>query len=296
MSEHLWALVLAAGEGSRIRHLTTDAQGRSVPKQYASLDGEASMLRQTLDRATRIVPRERVAVVVARQHQDFWTRELADLPPWNVIVQPRNRGTGLGLLLGLLHTQLRSPRCGVLVLPSDHHVADESALREDLLRAVEHAGRPEGRPTLLGVTPERAEGGLGWILTKMEAGSHTRNVVGFVEKPASAVARRLASGGALINSMILAADGRALLDLFQDAAPRTLELLREHLAASEGRTDALDALYEDLPTCDFSRDILERVADRLAVAPARACGWMDIGTPDRLGRVLHLHPPSACVA
>ena len=296
MSDRLWVLVLAAGEGSRIRHLTTDSNGRSVPKQYASLDGEASMLRQTLDRATRIVPRERVAVVVARQHQDFWTQELADLPPWNVIVQPRNRGTGLGLLLGLLHTQLRSPRCGVLVLPSDHHVADESALREDLLRAVEHAGQPEGRPTLLGVTPERAEGGLGWILTRREAGSHTRNVVGFVEKPAPAVARRLASDGALINSMILAADGRALLDLFQDAAPRTLDLLREHLTASEGRTDALDTLYEDLPTCDFSRDILERVADRLAVAPARACGWMDIGTPDRLNRVLHPQPASACVA
>jgi mannose-1-phosphate guanylyltransferase len=82
MSEHLWALVLAAGEGSRIRHLTTDAQGRSVPKQYASFNGGASMLRQTLDRAMRLVPRERVAVVVARGHREFWARELADLPPW----------------------------------------------------------------------------------------------------------------------------------------------------------------------------------------------------------------------
>jgi CTP:molybdopterin cytidylyltransferase MocA len=43
MSQHLWALVLAAGEGRRIRHLTTDAAGRSVPKQYASLDGEVSI-------------------------------------------------------------------------------------------------------------------------------------------------------------------------------------------------------------------------------------------------------------
>ncbi len=150
MSERLWVLVLAAGEGSRIRHLTTDANGRSVPKQYASLNGETSMLRQTLDRAERIVPRERVAVVVARQHRAFWARELADLPPWNVIVQPRNRGTGLGLLLGLLHIQMRAPGCGLLVLPSDHHVTDEDALHECLLRAVEHAGQTRGRPRCSG--------------------------------------------------------------------------------------------------------------------------------------------------
>ncbi len=296
MSEHLWVLVLAAGEGSRIRHLTTDADGLSVPKQYATFNGEASMLRQTLDRAQRIVPRERVAVVVARQHRAFWARELADLPPWNVIVQPQNRGTGLGLLLGLLHIQMRAPGCGLLVLPSDHHVTDEGVLRECLLRAVEHAGRTRGRPTLLGVTPERADGGLGWILTAKRASPNVRDVVGFVEKPEPSVARRLASDGALVNSMILAADGEALLSLFQDAAAPTVQLLRDHLAASNGGTDALDPLYEALPICDFSRDILEREAARLAVVPARPCGWTDIGTPDRLQRLFEGQPGNACVA
>ena len=296
MAEHLWVLVLAGGDGSRIRHLTTDARGRCVPKQYASLNGQTSLLRKTLDRAERIVPRERVAVVVARQHRDFWVQELADLPPWNVIVQPRNRGTGLGLLLGLLHLRLRAPRCGVVVLPSDHHVSDEDALRECLLRAIDNAGQPGGRPTLLGVTPERVERELGWILTAGNTGSLIRPVVGFVEKPAPSVARRLAADGALVNSMILAANGAALLDLFQDTTPRTVHFLREHLVASEGRTELLDALYESLPICDFSRDVLERVADRLAVAPVRPCGWTDIGTPDRLGRVLDRHPDRVCVA
>ena len=290
MSERLWVLVLAAGEGSRVRHLTTDSNGRSVPKQYASFNGEVSMLRQTLARAERIVPRERVAVVVARHHRDFWARELADLPPWNVIVQPLNRGTGLGLLLGLLHIQLRAPGCGLLVLPSDHHVTDEDALRECLLRAVEHAGQAGGRPTLLGVTPERADGGLGWILTAKRASPNVRDVVGFVEKPDPPLARRLASAGALVNSMILAADGQSLLSLFQEVVPRTVTLLRRHLTVSGDH--ALDALYEALPICDFSGDILEREAGQLAVVPARPCGWTDIGTPDRLSRAFTTPPPA----
>jgi mannose-1-phosphate guanylyltransferase len=296
MSEHLWVLVLAAGEGSRIRHLTTDANGRSVPKQYASFNGQASMLRKTLDRAERIVPRARVAVVVARQHRAFWSRELGDLPPWNVIVQPRNRGTGLGLLLGLLHIQLRDLRCGLLVLPSDHHVTDEDALRECLVQAVEHAAQTGAPPTLVGVTPERNRGDLGWILATNGVGPSVREVVGFVEKPEPSVADRLASGGALVNSMILAAGAGALLGLFQDTVPRTVELLRECLTAGGDPADELDALYEALPGCDFSRDILEREAARLAVVPARPCGWTDIGTPARLSRVLVRHPETACVA
>jgi mannose-1-phosphate guanylyltransferase len=296
MSDHLWVLVLAAGEGSRIRHLTTDANGRSVPKQYASLNGNTSMLRNTLDRAESMVPRERVAVVVARDHRDFWMRELADLPPRNVIVQPRNRGTGTGLLLGLLHLRLRDPQCGVLVLPSDHHVSDEDALRECLLRAVEHAASAEAPPTLVGATPERNRRDLGWILARNGAGVSVGEVVGFVEKPEASVADRLASEGALVNTMILAAGAGALLGLFQDTAPRTVELLWQCLTASGDPAEELEALYEALPGCDFSRDVLERAAGRLAVVSTRPCGWTDIGTPDRLSRILDSPPPSACVA
>ena len=71
---------------------------------------------------------------------------------------------------------------------------------------------------------------------------------------------------------------------------------RPRFSRGVGRTDALDALYQDLPTCDFSRDILEREAARLAVVPTRPCGWTDIGTPDRLGRILEQQPHGACVA
>jgi mannose-1-phosphate guanylyltransferase len=296
MSRKLWALVLAGGEGSRVRHLTTDGTGRTVPKQYSSPDGGESMLRKTLNRAQRVVPRERVAVVVARQHREFWRRELADLPPRNVIVQPRNRGTGLGLLLGVLHIQVHDPHCRLVVLPSDHHVVNEAVLRACLLRAVENAGRPGGRPTLVGVPPERVESGLGWILDAAPGGPDIRPVVGFVEKPSPSVARELAARGALVNSMILAAEGDALVELFRDTAPGTVDPLREHLATSGGRTDALDALYEVLPPCDLSRDVLENVAHRLAVAPAGPCGWTDIGTPDRLSRLLGEHSARACVA
>jgi hypothetical protein len=107
------------------------------------------------------------------------------------------------------------------------------------------------------------------------------------------VERRLISQGALVNSMILAADADALLGLFQDAVASAVDALGAFLAASEQSPDGLDALYETLPTCDFSRDVLERAAERLAVVATPPCGWTDIGTPARLGRVLRQAADSA---
>lgn len=51
---HDWVLVLAAGEGVRLRQLTRSADGASVPKQYCSLQGGASLLEETLRRAASV--------------------------------------------------------------------------------------------------------------------------------------------------------------------------------------------------------------------------------------------------
>lgn len=291
MCDRLWAVVLAGGEGVRIRHLTRDSGGRSVPKQYASLDGGASLLRRTLDRAERIVPRERVIIVVARQHREYWETELADWPVGNVVVQPRNRGTGAGVLLALLPLCRRDPRCGVLLLPSDHHVDDEVSLLDSLVRAARHA-LTSGRPTLVGVKPEGDGGELGWIVAEGGPPESARRVVRFLEKPDRPTAARLASKGALVNSMIFASRADVLLDLFEEFSPQVVDLL-----ATVALDRQLAALYDVLPHCDFSRDVLEKAAGLLAVVAAAPCGWTDVGTPARLSHLLARAPARVpCVA
>jgi len=122
-SEHLWAILLAAGDGLRVRSFTTDARGASIPKQYCAFDGRHSMLRWAVNRAARLVPKRQIVAVVARQHQRLWQRELSDLAPENLLVQPQNKGTAAGLLLPLLDILRRDPQATILVLPSDHFVA-----------------------------------------------------------------------------------------------------------------------------------------------------------------------------
>jgi hypothetical protein len=58
--EHLWALVLAGGNGSRVSAVTSGPGGLAVPRQYCNVGRPTRMLRWTLDRAATVVPRERV--------------------------------------------------------------------------------------------------------------------------------------------------------------------------------------------------------------------------------------------
>src|SRR5262245_31154240 len=108
LTNQSWAIVLAAGEGKRLRELTMRG-GIDTPKQFCSLRGGRSLLGDALARAARIAPRKRMLVVVAAEHRRFWERELADLPRENVIVQPANRGTAAGVLLPALTVLERDP-------------------------------------------------------------------------------------------------------------------------------------------------------------------------------------------
>src|SRR5262245_18201626 len=85
-----WALILAAGEGSRLRALTTTHGGIAVPKQFCSLRGGPSLLQETQHRAEAVAPRARICTIVASQHRRFWEGPLSQLPARNVIVQPEN--------------------------------------------------------------------------------------------------------------------------------------------------------------------------------------------------------------
>lgn len=275
---HTWALVLAAGEGSRLASFTTGLDGRCTPKQFCSLNGGRSLLGDALARAARLVPRERILVVVARQHAELWRHELAGHPAHNVIVQPENRGTAAGILLPLVVLRARDPQAAVYVVPSDHFVADEvrlaAAARAALgeLRAGRHA------LTLLGIEPDAPETGYGWILPGPAAGA-TRRVERFIEKPERAAARLLLDEGALWNSFLLLARVDGLLALAERRLPGLAFALHASLVAGG---DALELLYADLPTRDVSRDVLQGSEDELRVSAVPHCGWSDLGTPERV--------------
>jgi mannose-1-phosphate guanylyltransferase len=286
-----WALILAAGEGSRLKSLTTTFNGVAVPKQFCSLNGGSSLLQEALQRAASITVPTRTCAVVAASHRHFWETPLFHLPESNVIVQPQNRGTAHGILLPLLHIAARDPDATLVLLPADHHVEDEATFAESLRRAASAATKDRNAIYMLGVEPDAPDTELGYILPQQGGASTVSRVTRFVEKPNLARAQSLLDEGALWNVFVIAASAKALLDLYARRHASTLRDFRLALSGEAMDADvALDDLYALLPGLDFSRDVMEGQEAMLKVVPVPACGWSDLGTPQRVVATLRRLP------
>ncbi len=291
-SGHDWVLVLAAGEGKRLRQLTKCADGASVPKQYCSLQGGPSLLEEALRRAARVTDGGHISLIVADQHRRWW-QPTQPWPAHQLIVQPRNRGTANGVLLQLLQIMRVDHDANVMLLPSDHYIADEHILIGAMRSAFTTLRAAPGQIVLLGMEPGFPDPELGYITPGRNCAQGSFAVADFVEKPSAQKARELIASGALWSTFILAARATSLLELFERHYPQVVSAMRQALAAGLEAPARLAALYETLPDLDFSRNLLAR-ADRrqLRVLPVAGCGWSDLGTPERLIQTLSQLTPA----
>ena len=280
-----WALVLAGGAGSWLRSLTTTPTGVVVPKQFCSLRRGPSLLTQALIRAGSVAPIARTCAVVAAQHRWWWEAPLGSLPRENVFVQPEDRGTAHGMLLGLLQLESRDPLATVLMLPADHYIRHEALFARSLREAVDHAAHTDDAVYLLGAEPDRADTGLGYIVPAIRRPNSATSVVSFVEKPEADRAARLRKLGALWNMFVIAGSVRALLELYDSEHGASVDIIR---AAVNGALNhpidesALAMAYQTLRSVDLSRDVLEPQATKLQVLRVPSCGWNDLSTPKRV--------------
>jgi mannose-1-phosphate guanylyltransferase len=281
--DHTWAIVLAAGDGKRLQSLTADPIGRPVPKQYCSLFGGSTLLQDALQRGLALAPRKRLCTVVATQHAEWWRDALWALPTQNVIAQPENRGTAVGVLLSLLTVQELDPLARIVFFPADHFVAREDRLQSATRAALAEVERTPAHVILVGIKPDAAEPDLGYIVPRAYL-SKARRVVRFVEKPPAPEAAALVDSGALWNSFIFAATGATLLALFRERMPDVVDAMAATRLSR--RPAGLAELYRTLPEVDLARDVLTGIEPRLSVVSAHGCGWTDLGTPARVGAVV----------
>jgi mannose-1-phosphate guanylyltransferase len=180
----------------------------------------------------------------------------------------------------LLSILERDADASVIVIPSDHHVEEESVLACAAATALARVEAAE-RIVLLGIHPDAPEAGFGWILPGEPRVGDLRAVSGFVEKPPAATALQLLIAGGLWNSFLLAFRARTLLRRYRDLMPDVAGALE---AARSQR--ALRSAYRTLLPRDFSRDLLEPSVASLELLAVPRCGWSDLGTPERVAECL----------
>jgi mannose-1-phosphate guanylyltransferase len=291
---NLWAVVLAAGEGSRMASLTRALYGHEVPKQFAALDGDKTLLQRTMDRIAPVTPPERTVVVVSDGYEELARTQLADYPGVEIVTQPGNLGTGPGILLPLAHVLARAPQANVAVYPSDHHVRRTEPFCDAVDRAVRMAAISESGISLLGAAAERPAVDLGWIVRGNRLGGQLDRawqVHRFVEKPPEPLAMLLLGTGGLWNTMVIAGKGRALWDLARRHIPEQTRAFDAYLkqVPQANVRQLREQMYRQMLPADFSREVLQ-VARGLAVVPLIDSGWFDCGTPERLFEWLRATP------
>lgn len=281
------AVILAGGEGLRLRPLTRRIAGDERPKQFCALVGPETLLAQTRRRVGLAVSPDRTALVVTQAHQRFYAPLLADAPAACRVAQAKNVGTAPAILYGLLRVAAMEPAALVAVFPSDHHVSDDRVFMAHVESAFDAVTVRPDLVMLLGIAPDSAETQYGWIepgdpLPVGQPGTVSR-VRRFWEKPALAVAQALLAKECLWNSFVMVASVPTLLTMMCEAIPGLCETfgpLRAALGTPVEEQVARE-VYGRTPSRDFSREVLAARPPNLAVLPVRGVEWTDLGDPRR---------------
>ena len=275
-------VILSGGSGTRLWPLSTDEK----PKQFLNLLGGQSLLQQTI---ARVDDRRRFAapiVVGAERHRVLLADQLAraGVDDALTILEPVARNTAAAI--GLAAHRAPSPDHLLLVLPSDHAIADQGAF----LRAVEAASGSarDGWLVTFGIEPSGPETGYGYIALSVErvGGGEPRQVERFVEKPDRERAQALLNAGHHVwNAGIFLFRADAILSALERHAPDIARAVSASLSGSDadGPTIPDRAELEVCPALSIDVAVMEREG-KVACLPV-SMGWSDVGSWDALDEI-----------
>ena len=280
-NSNFYPVILAGGRGTRFWPLSRKKRA----KQLLALDGKQTMIQQTVARLLPLAPAKKFWIITNDDLRSAITKQLPKLPKAQLLAEPvgRNTAPAIGLAAFLL---LRDNPDAVLGLfPSDHVIGDESRYRATLERGIEIAASG-ANIVVLGIRPNRAETGYGYI----EAGStfegEALRVRRFTEKPdAEKAAEFVAAGNYFWNSGMFLWSARTLADALREHLPKTAPLLEEIAAASGTRkfSATFKKLYPKCENISVDYAVLEprsakgEQAGNIFCLPADF-GWNDLGS------------------
>ncbi len=290
-------VILAGGSGTRF----WPRSRRARAKQVLALDGERTMIQQTLDRLLELAAAQDVWVITNKLLDEVIAQQLPQVPRANILSEPVARNTAPACALAAFLLERTSPETVIGIFPSDHIVKD-AARFVDVIRAGVAIAASGERIVVLGVPPTRAETGYGYIEQCESVGPEcvpcqgiaVRRVKRFTEKPDRARAEEfVATGNYAWNSGIFLWSARTLANAIREHCPEMGPVL-EKIAAARGDADSeldraleFDRIFSEVyPLCqNISVDyaVLEPRSSKGELHSEIYClpadfGWNDIGS------------------
>jgi mannose-1-phosphate guanylyltransferase/mannose-6-phosphate isomerase len=274
--------VLAGGSGTRF----WPASRQSLPKPFVRLLGGETPLHATLRRLERLVPRERIRVVVGAELGPLTLESVGDSGP-SVLLEPQPRDTAAAIVYAAAVIAGEHPDACVGVFPADHHIPDPEPFVRDVNTAAAVAAG--GDLVLIGIEPTRPDTAYGYIKLGPVLEGDVCRVARFTEKPDRARARRfLRAKSYLWNAGMVVAPALRIVEECEKHAPEVWEALGPVLRdAASGRSvepERLGEGYRGVTRISFDHAVLER-SRAVAALPGRF-PWSDLGSWDALAEHL----------
>ncbi|HPD61492.1 MAG TPA: mannose-1-phosphate guanylyltransferase, partial [Thermodesulfobacteriota bacterium] len=176
-----YPVIMAGGSGTRF----WPASRAHCPKQFLNIIGSKTMIEETLQRIKPIAAEEHTIIVSNQEHHQL----LYDLLGENrylILEEPFGRNTApcIGLAAIYLKNQGITDN-PMIILPSDHFIAEEETFRKILSIGCKLA--QGGEIITIGIVPTRPETGYGYLergeVKKKIEGVSAYAIKRFVEKP-----------------------------------------------------------------------------------------------------------------
>ena len=275
-------VILAGGSGTRF----WPRSRRAHAKQVLVLDGERSMIQQTMERLHPLAGLDKSWVITNEYLADEIGGQLRGLPTSHIVQEPAARNTAPACGLAAFLIERQNPDAIIGVFPSDHVIGDEPRFLKTLQKAIELASKGDNM-VVIGIEPTRAETGYGYIetgeYTRDESALHVRR---FTEKPNHRKAEEfVAAGNYYWNAGMFVWSARTLANAVREHLPETAPLL-ESIAAAYGTpqfTEVFAALYPKCENISVDYAILEPRSAKgehlshLYCLPAEF-SWNDLGS------------------
>ena len=263
--EKIFAVIMAGGKGERLWPLSTEER----PKPMMSLNGQQTLLEDTVQRLFPLLNAENV-LVITDEKSATQARDILMLPAENIIAEPCRRNTAPCIALAAALIKRKCPDATMIILPADHRIAPVKRFQEDLLDCIEQA--QNGTLTILGVTPDKPATGYGYINAGEKIAPGIYKVNAFKEKPDFETAQHyMMDGNYWWNCGIFVWQVSAIAEAFKKYCPSLYEKFVSWAAGNDYTAD-----FESCEKISIDYAVMEK-ADNVAVKQA-SFQWNDLGT------------------
>jgi mannose-1-phosphate guanylyltransferase / mannose-6-phosphate isomerase len=270
-------VILSGGSGSRLWPLSRKA----LPKQLLALAGPQTMLQETVNRA-RAEGFAAPIIISNHEHRFLIAEQLRAVGVANarIILEPAGRNTAPAAAIAALKAMEDNSDELILLMPSDHVIADNKAFASAIAIAAVAARR--GALVTFGIRPSAPESGYGYINSgkPLDGVPGAFTVERFVEKPDRATAEKyLSAGDYYWNSGLFMFGAKAFLAEMERLEPRMLAACRDALLHAHHDMDFTrlgEAAFMACPAQSIDYAIMEHTA-HAAVVPVDM-GWNDVGS------------------